>query len=227
MTNYPFHQASFKLINLIFKLKTQLKKIFLKVQPSRASPTAPKNHLLFFLTTCFLSVLLAILTPARVSLAGENIQASRFYEEAVVQFRNNDTKAAIINLKNALQQNPKYLAAHILLGQAYLREKDLALAEHELTVAEQLGADKSLLVLSRAQLYLYEIKYSPLLQEINPSQYSSSLQPTLYLYRGHAHFQLNQLNEALKEYETAAHLNPQLAAPILGKANVLLRQGYA
>ncbi len=212
MTNLPFHQTSFETI--IFK-----------VQASKASTTAPKNRPLFFLTTCFLLGLLSTIAPARVSLADENIQTSRFYEEAVVQFRNNENKAAIINLKNALQQNPKYLAAHILLGQAYLREKDLALAEHEITVAEQLGADKSLLVLSRAQLYLYEIKYSLLLQEINPSQYSNSLQPTLHLYRGHAHFQLNQLNEALKEYETAAQLNPRQAAPILGKANVLLRQG--
>ncbi|MDP2902501.1 MAG: PEP-CTERM system TPR-repeat protein PrsT [Methylovulum sp.] len=177
------------------------------------------------LTGCFLATLLFVTVPAHDIFAADNIQASRYYEEAVIQFRSNDTKAAIINLRNALQQNPKYLAAHILLGQAYLREKDLAVAEHELLLAEKLGADKTLLVLSWAQLYLYEIRYSQLLQEINPSQYSSTLQPELYLYRGHAHFQMNHLNEALKEYETAAQLNPQQAGPILGKANVLLRRG--
>lgn len=177
------------------------------------------------ISICLLSALLIVTVSTHDIYAANDNQASRYYEEAVVQFRNNDTKAAIINLKNAIQQNPKYLAAHILLGQAYLREKNLEIAEHELALSEKLGADKSLIVLSRAQLYLYEIRYSLLLQEINPSQYNTSLQPELHLYRGHANFQLNQLNDALKEYETAAQLSPQQAEPILGKANVLLRQG--
>ena len=179
----------------------------------------------FISVVYFLVAALIVITPTYDAYAGDNNQASHYYEEAVIQFRNNDIKAAIINLKNAIQQNPNYLAAHILLGQAYLREKSLAIAEHELLLADKLGADKSLLVLSWAQLYLYQIRYSQLLQDINPSLYSSALRPALYVFRGHAHFQLNHLDEALKEYEAAGRLNPQLADPILGKANVLLRQG--
>lgn len=225
MTHYLNQQISTGLINLIARLKNQPNKTIGMEQPAGDDVTGTKSTQQHPLTACFLAALLSILLPTDAIYAEDNIQASRYYEEAVVQFRNNDTKAAIINLRNAIQQKPKYLAAHILLGQAYVREKNLAIAEHELSLAEKLGADKSLLVLSRAQLYLYEIKYSLLLKEINPGQYSSTLQPELYLYRGHAHFQLNQLNEAIKEYDTAARLNPQQAGPILGKANVLLRRG--
>ncbi|MGZ8185041.1 MAG: XrtA/PEP-CTERM system TPR-repeat protein PrsT [Methylobacter sp.] len=175
--------------------------------------------------TYFLIALVIIVAPAHDIYATETVQASRFFEEAVVLFRNNDNKAAIIELKNAIQQNPDYLAAHILLGQAYLIENDIAAAEYELSLAEKLGADKSLIVTSQAQLYLSQIRYGLLLKEIDPDLYNNTIKPELHLYRGHAHLQLNQLNEALQEYEKAAHLNPEQAEPILGKANVFMRQG--
>ncbi|MDD5579709.1 MAG: tetratricopeptide repeat protein [Methylobacter sp.] len=173
----------------------------------------------------FLIALITIIASAPDIYATETIQASRLYEEAVVQFRNNNNKAAIIGLKNAIQQNPGYLAAHILLGQVYLTEKDLSAAEYEFSLAEKLGADKSLIVTSQAQLYLSQLRYSLLLKEIDPDLYNNTLKAELHLYRGHAHLQLNQLNEALQEYEIPAQLNPGQAEPILGKANVLMRQG--
>ncbi|MGB4497403.1 MAG: XrtA/PEP-CTERM system TPR-repeat protein PrsT [Methylococcaceae bacterium] len=178
----------------------------------------------YALKICCLALLpIAICSTNFVYAAEENINASQYYEKAVVEFRNNDMKAAIINLKNAIQQNQKYLAAHVLLGRAYLSEKDFAIAEYEFSLSKELGADKSVIVLPQAQLYLYEMKYSQLLQEIDAEQYSVSLQPELHVYRGHAHFYLNQFNDALKEYEIAARLNPQLVSSLLGKANALLR----
>jgi putative PEP-CTERM system TPR-repeat lipoprotein len=175
------------------------------------------------LKNCFLALLPLVVFSMGSVCAEDTINSSQYYEKAIVEFRNNETKAAIINLKNAIQQNPQYLAAHILLGQAYLREKEFAIAEYEFTRSKELGADKSLIVLSQAQLYLSETKYNQLLQEIDAEKYGVSLQPELHIYRGQAHFQLNQFNDALKEYELAVRLNPQLASALLGKANTLLR----
>jgi putative PEP-CTERM system TPR-repeat lipoprotein len=171
-----------------------------------------------------MSAMLIFSHPNRI-YAAENAKASRFYENALVNFHKNDIKAAIIDLKNAIQENPGYLSAHILLGQAYLQDKQLIAAEHELKQAGKMGADKSLIITSLAKLYLSQIKYDQLLKEIDPSQFNAATGAELHLYRGHAHLQINQPAEALKEYEASARLNPRQVEAMLGKANALLRQG--
>jgi len=52
-----------------------------------------------------------------------------------------DVKAALIELKNALQQNPENSQARVLLGQVYLEGSNFAAAEKELKRAIELGAD--------------------------------------------------------------------------------------
>ncbi len=63
----------------------------------------------------------------------------------------NDNKAAIIQLKNALQKDPKLAEARFLLGSALLETGDMAGAEVELRKAQELNypADKLVPVLAR------------------------------------------------------------------------------
>jgi cytochrome c-type biogenesis protein CcmH/NrfG len=56
-------------------------------------------------------------------------RAPKYFEDALVRFENNDTAGAIVQLKNALQQDPKLLAAYVLLGRAQLAEGDATAAE--------------------------------------------------------------------------------------------------
>jgi len=65
-----------------------------------------------------------------------------------------DTKAAVIQLKNALQQNPNLAAARLLLGSALLESGDIAGAELELRKALDLKhpADEVLPILARTLL---------------------------------------------------------------------------
>jgi cellulose synthase operon protein C len=171
-----------------------------------------------------ISAMLIFSPPNRI-YAAESTKASKFYENAVVNFHKNNIKAAIVDLKTAIQENHSYLAAHILLGQAYLQDNQLAAAEYELNLAEKIGADKSLIVTLLAKLYLSQMKYNQLLQEIDPSQFNAAVGSDLYLYRGHANLQINQPTEAIKEYDAAARLNPQRVDAMIGKVNALLRKG--
>ncbi len=173
----------------------------------------------------FTVVLLLLIFSMPGFVAAESTKSSRLYEDALVQYQKKNYKAAIINLKNAIHENSKHLAAHILLGQSYLADKQLTAAEYEFKQAEQLGADKSSIIVSRAELYLSQLKSSQLLKEIDPGRYNAGIRYELHLYRGHAHLQLNQPIDAIKEYEAAAKLDPEQAAPITGKANALLLNG--
>ncbi|QPK61883.1 PEP-CTERM system TPR-repeat protein PrsT [Methylomonas sp. LL1] len=171
------------------------------------------------------SLLLALnlLCSFNQGVADDNL-AGNYYEEALAAYRKHDNADAIIHLKNAIQQNQNFVAAHILLGEIYLQQKSLSEAEVQLGLANQMGADKSLTIKSLAQLYLYQIKYEQLLKDIDPGQYDRQLQPELYIFRGHAYLQLNQVDEALNAYEMAAKIDPGRVDALIGRANALLRR---
>lgn len=177
----------------------------------------------FILTTKLL--LLFVFGFAHTCHAEDSDLAGQYYERAVMEYHNDNIKEAIIELKNATQQNPDYLAAQILLAEVYLQDKNLIATEVALSQADKLGADPALLVKTRAQLNLYQLKYSQLLKEIQAERFVRNLRPDLYIYRGHAYLQLNEPKLAMKEYEAAEQLEPNRIEPLIGRANVFLQLG--
>ena len=97
------------------------------------------------LTTALLSALVAGCggeSPEKLMASGKEFLAK------------NDSKAAVIQLKNALQQNPNLGEARFLLGQALLESGDVAGAEVELRKALALNyaAEQTTPILARALL---------------------------------------------------------------------------
>jgi tetratricopeptide (TPR) repeat protein len=58
-----------------------------------------------------------------------NVPAGKLYEDALSRYERQDVSGAIVQLKNALQQDPKLLAAYVLLGKALLAQGDAVGAE--------------------------------------------------------------------------------------------------
>jgi len=54
--------------------------------------------------------------------AVEQLNVADLYEDALIKFQNKELSTAVINLKNILKQDPNFLAAHLLLCQAYLQQ---------------------------------------------------------------------------------------------------------
>lgn len=63
-----------------------------------------------------------VVLSANATAAGDD-RTTRFYEDARARLSNGDTPGAIIQLKNALQQDANLLAAHALLGEAFLKNQ--------------------------------------------------------------------------------------------------------
>ena len=151
--------------------------------------------------------------------------AGEFYEQAVLAFDGGDIAAAVIHLKNALRAEPGYVAAHVLLGRAYLRQGDAAAAENELRRALELGADRRLIIVPLARSYLLQGRYRDLLDEFPVGRLPASLQVDLLTLRGDAHVALGQVEEAEEAYRRANRLAPNALEPLLGLVNLSLGTG--
>lgn len=170
-------------------------------------------------------LLFLLILASPISLHADEADASRYYESALALMDQSDLKGAIIELKNALQQNSNFLAARILQGKIYVLLKQGADAEKQLTDANQLGADKSVTLAPLAKAYLLQEKYKQLLNNIDPEGQSRSIQSELYAYRGHAYLELREASKAMDAFKTSERLNPDSDLAFTGQAMVLLRKG--
>ena len=171
----------------------------------------------------YLLALLLCVTPL-FSYADEST-ASRYYENAVVLKDKGDLKAVIIELKNALQENPNFLAARILLGKTYILLEQGADAEKQLTDANKLGADLSVTLIPLAQAYLLQEKHQLIIDNIDPKGQSRTTQSELLAYRGHAYLALRDTTKATNAFAESERLNPDSDRAFTGQAIVLLHKG--
>lgn len=179
----------------------------------------------FFLRSLILSALLLVLfNPAHA--ASQNEQASRYYEDALVRFERKDVAGSIIQLKNALQQEPKMLAAHVLLGRAFLENGEAAQAELEFLKSLQLGVDRTEIAIPLAQAYSRQGKHRRVLEGISLEGLPASVKQGLLGIRASSLIELDDLKsarQALADAYAAAGAKP--AHLILIDANLSFREG--
>jgi putative PEP-CTERM system TPR-repeat lipoprotein len=101
----------------------------------------------YLIRAFYLSLLLFIAGCGAVDKPQYIENAKRFLNEG-------DLKSALIELKNALQQDPENSTARTYLGQLYLKGGDYLAAEKELQKAKELGADDNDVFSSLSQALL-------------------------------------------------------------------------
>jgi len=176
-----------------------------------------------FQTAKSLALCAALLLPAAPTHAADD--ASALYEKALTASRKKETSTAIIHLKNAVQKDPSYLAAYVLLGEIYLDAPDPVSAEKELLRAEQLGADKALTSVPLGKAYLAQEKFDLVIQNIQARGYNAQKTSEIEVLRGHAYMQLKQLDRALDSFDAAARADPSNVLATVGRATLFLRRG--
>lgn len=143
-----------------------------------------------------LALSFSLLLLASPAFAEDAAKAAQFFEDALARYNRDDDAGAIIQLKNALQQDSRLLQAHVLLGRAQLRLGNSAAAETAFDSALKLGADRSEIVPELAQAYFAQGKYKELAERISPTGLPAHIQQELLLLRAYALMELGEMGNA-------------------------------
>ena len=115
----------------------------------------------------------------------------------------------MVELKNALQEEPKNLKARILLAQSYLDMSDPMSAEAHLLRARDDGADAALLAKPLAEAELQLGKFDKALSESEfPANASAALKASLYSVRAMAYLGQGKTAEADEAFAAGLKEDP-------------------
>jgi putative PEP-CTERM system TPR-repeat lipoprotein len=133
----------------------------------------------------------------------------------------NDHNAAIIQLKNALQENPDLGEARLLLGRAQLQADDLAAAEKELRRALELKVPMAEVAPALAETLVRSGQAKKAVEELSSVSIAdkaamSSLQASI----GRAQLALGNVDAGAAAFAAALAANPDNARAILGQAYI-------
>ncbi len=158
-----------------------------------------------------------LLVGAVVVLAGVGSAAAAedHAARAAALLAKGQPRAAAIELRNAIKQDPTDAAAHFELAKIDLSLGDAVGAEREARAARADGynAEKALSLL--LQTYLAQGRYKDLLDEFPSGNANVALAAQIAVGRGRAEMGLNQLDRAADEIATARRLAPNDVSPLL------------
>ncbi|WP_374580734.1 XrtA/PEP-CTERM system TPR-repeat protein PrsT [Pseudoduganella sp.] len=134
-----------------------------------------------------------------------------------------EDRAAIIQLKNLLQQEPGHGAARRLLGELHLAQGDAASAEKELRRALALGQPRAELLPPLVRALLGQAAHQGVLDELQ----AEGASPAILAWRGHAQMGLGKLDDAGQLYAQALLKDAGLVEAHLGQARLALLRSDA
>ena len=148
-------------------------------------------------TSALILILIAMLM---LSACGQSKDAQALVAEAKQHQQKGDDKAAIIQLKNALQLSPDDAEIRFLLGTLYNKEGNIPAAEKELSQALRLGMESTRVLPELGQAWLGTGQFQKLLDETDKLA-SLENQVDLLVLRGNALLSLGKFQEAKEMFE--------------------------
>lgn len=180
---------------------------------------APRGSLLRAVALC-LAALYAVSTLA----AG----ADDYVRKAREHLAGGEGRAAIIELKNALQSDPSHVQARAMLGTLYLAQNDGPAAAKEFSRARDLGAEPAQWTEGYARALMMQGQFQALLDEVRDDPaLAPALRAEILALRGNANLGLRQTEAATTEYDAALAIDAGHPMARLGKAQILASQGRA
>lgn len=165
---------------------------------------------------CIAMITGALFTGA-LTACGKTQSAQALVTEAGDYHRKGDNKAAIIQLKNALQKNPDNREARLLLGTIYLDANDPQSAEKEVRKAIELGGHADTALAALAKALLMQGKFEKVIEETAPAA-GTAVSPEVAVMRGNAFLGLGKEQEAKASFELARKDNADNPDALIGLA---------
>ncbi|MBT6276731.1 MAG: tetratricopeptide repeat protein, partial [Chromatiales bacterium] len=128
--------------------------------------------------------------------------AEEFLAKAQAAIAANDTSAAVVELKNTLQVDPKNADARWLLGDIYMKSSQGAAALKEFERAQALGIKSDKLVVAMLRARLLQGQFQEVLKEL-PKASVTSKTDVLLVIRGDAQLGLQEFDKAESSFEAA------------------------
>ena len=171
---------------------------------------------------------LAVALCLGVALAACDAHADTSVEEflrrAQAYYETGEFSSGVVEIKNALQQEPKNAAARLLLGRISLELGDGAGAENQLRRAAGLGVPEEGLRALLGRAMLMQGHYEELLEEIeNDAAAPSELVPELLILRARAQSSLGDLPAAEDSFGKVLLREPGNVTALVGLGAVALR----
>jgi putative PEP-CTERM system TPR-repeat lipoprotein len=166
--------------------------------------------------------LLALLLATGLVACGAAPPPGMLLARAQASYLKGDDKAAIIDVKTALQQDGKLVAARELLARLHNRAFEGAAAEKEIDKAIELGLDRQQALPILARALMLQGKFRPLLDSTNGATGADVLS-----MRGAAHAALRESAEAGQAYRLALQAEPSQIAALSGLGQLAMRAGDA
>ncbi len=137
-----------------------------------------------------------------------------------------DIPAAIIELRNVLQQDPDNAEARYLLGKSFLESGDATFATVELEKALTLGYDAKQALPELAKSLIVREKFKEALDATDPARVASAQgSPEILNVRAFAQLGMRQLAAAKASLDLAMVLRPDFADGMLSQARIALLEG--
>ena len=163
-------------------------------------------------------IIVLCLTWSMVAFAADG---DEYLREAQAYFDKGELSATIIQLKNALLADPENSQARLLLGRAYVQQKDGLSAEKELRRAQELGVAREAVLVPLGRALLMTGQSDKLLQAITPEVGDSELlRADILMLQGQAYLTTGKLAMADEKFSAALELQPGAADALLGQARI-------
>lgn len=176
------------------------------------------------LTVMLACAVLGLPPRAEAAVGALNEKAVRYYDDASARFGRQDYAGTIIQARNAIQQAPRMLAAHLLLGKALLKDGQAAAAEAEFERTMELGVGIAEIAQPYGTALMMFGKSEKLLERIRPDGLPATTKAEVLAMRAVAYADQGKMREAFAAIDAARQSDPKSLAPLRAEVDLSMRE---
>ncbi len=160
-----------------------------------------------------------------LGLCFDSMAAGGYLDDARQFLQQGKVNSAVIQLKNALQEDPSNAEARLMLAESYLKLGDGASAEKEFRRAAKLHAPKARWQVGLGRALMLQQKAKVVIDEMvpDPTQ-SAAIQASLMNLRGEAFMLLQNLKESKSAFQQALKTDPENLSAQVGLARIAVAE---